>query len=161
MTEKKMEKTLDMKLRKAVAADKETYIALAREFYASDAVLHTIPDGNYAATFCEAVGGSPYVDCYMVSFGNVTAGYVLTAKTYSQEAGGVVWWIEEIYIRPEFQGKGIGGAVLRRLKEDAEKSGAARLRLEYEPSNVRAVRLYEKYGFVRLCYNQMVIEMEK
>ena len=30
-------------------------------------------------------------------------GYLLTAKTYSREAGGLVLWLEEMYMRPAYR----------------------------------------------------------
>ena len=33
---------------------------------------------------------------YFFECENEAAGYGLIAKTYSQEAGGMVWWIEEV-----------------------------------------------------------------
>ena len=65
-------------------------------------------------------------------------------------------WVEEIYVRPEFRGMGLGRALLRALPELAP---AARYRLEIEPDNARAEKLYREMGFEILPYRQMVREM--
>lgn len=139
-------------------ADKQKYIALSHEFYHSAAVLHPVPDSNLEVTFDEAIKGNPCIGLYLLDFDGQTAGYLLTAVTYSQEAGGKVVWIDEIYVKPDYRGKGIGGAAIKEIIDAAKRNGVARIRLEYEPDNTAAVRLYEKLGFKKLGYSQMCIE---
>lgn len=84
-----------------------------------------------------------------------TAGYALLARSFSQEAGGMVTWIEELYIRPEFQGHGLGTAFFQFL--EAQNDGTVkRYRLEYEPDNLRGAALYRRLGFTPLTYGQMI-----
>ncbi len=147
-----------MILKKVGAEDRDTYIALADEFYSSAAVLHKIPEENFGRTFETVVASSPYARLFLLMNGSVAVGYLLTAETYSQEAGGKVIWIEEIYVSPKFRGNGIGKTAIEELKILAQKEGVKRIRLEYEPSNADAVRLYEKLGFADFGYKQMVIE---
>ena len=88
--------------------DRDVYIEMAREFYHSDAVLHPIPDEYFVRTVEEAVRSDAYAEIFLFECGGETAGYGLTAKTFSQEAGGYVWWIEEVYIREKFRSRGLG-----------------------------------------------------
>ena len=37
-----------------------------------------------------------------------TAGYGLLSLKYSHEAGGLELWVEELYVRPAFRGRGLG-----------------------------------------------------
>jgi len=83
-----------------------------------------------------------------------TAGYVLLAMTYSNEAGGLVLWIEEIYIVPEYRGLGLGGELFAFI-ESMAKSSYARIRLESEPDNLRALALYQRMGYADLSYRQL------
>ena len=79
----------------------------------------------------------------------------MIAKTFSQEAGGYVWWIEEVYIREKFRSRGLGREFFRYLEEQKGKE-VTRLRLEVEEENTRAVSLYERLGYEVLDYVQMV-----
>ena len=142
-------------IRRLTENDRERYISMAREFYHSDAVLHPIPDVHFERTVDEALRSDDYAEIFLFECEGETAGYGLTAKTYSQEAGGFVWWIEEIYIRPEYQGKGIGSRVFKKLDAMFD-AGVYRLRLEVEKTNVRAVELYERQGYTWLAYDQMI-----
>ncbi|MBP3411593.1 MAG: GNAT family N-acetyltransferase, partial [Clostridia bacterium] len=76
--------------------------------------------------------------------------------TWSQEAGGRAVWIDEIYVLPEFQGRGMAKAFFAELKEIAP---AARYRLEIEPDNARAEKLYRGVGFEELGYRQLVMDL--
>ena len=54
--------------------------------------------------------------------------------------------IANIQVLPEYQGRGIGSAVIREVIELAQKSGAVTT-LQVLEVNVRARRLYERLGF--------------
>lgn len=139
--------------RKIGPDDREIYIQLSKEFYSSDAVLHAIPDKNFEKTFELLMNGTPYADCYIFEHEGETAGYALLAKTWSTEAGGNVIWLDEIYIRGKFRGKGIGTEFFAYLDSIAD---TARLRLEAEPDNEAAIRLYKRMGFRELPYVQFI-----
>ncbi len=144
-----------MLIQKVRKEDREEFFALLEEFYQSDAVLHPVPKTHFERAFNEAVSQSPYSAAYLLKAEGKTAGFAQLAFTFSTEAGGRVIWVEELYVRPQYQGKGMGSTFLRFLKE---KYGAdtARIRLEIEPDNARARKLYEKMGFQSLDYLQMV-----
>lgn len=135
--------------------DKALFLKLAVEFYSTDAVSHPIPSEHHEKTFNELMRSQNYAECYLFFHDNKVAGYALLAKTFSQELGGVVVWIDEIYTLPEFRGKGIGSEFFRFFDEKYQKV-AAGARLEIEPENVRAEKLYRKFGFTPLEYKQLV-----
>ena len=61
-------------------------------------------------------------------------------------ADGDAWVLEHFYLRPQQQGRGLGGEVLRRLLAEADAAGAAvRLSVLVESD---ANRFYPRYGFV-------------
>ena len=142
-------------IRQLTQNDRQLYITMAKEFYHSDAVLHPIPDAHFERTADEALRSDTYAEIYLFEYEGETAGYGLTAKTFSQEAGGYVWWIEEVYIREQFRSRGLGREFFQYL-ERSKGQEAARLRLEVEAGNTRAVSLYERLGYEVLDYVQMV-----
>ena len=144
-------------IRPITREDRETYLTLCREFYHSPAVLHPVPEEYFAWTFDRMAEGSPFVKGYLLEQDGNIAGYALLAVTFSQEAGGEVLWIEELYLREECRGKGLGTELFAYL--ETQRPGAVtRFRLELEPDNLDARRLYEKVGFSELGYRQMVRE---
>lgn len=139
--------------REPTAADRETLIALMDEFYHTDAVLHPIPRVHMERTFDALMEGTPMARAYLIECQGDLAGYALLALTWSNEAGGLTVWVDEVYIRPAFQGKGLGKAFFNFLHEHW---GAARFRLETEEENQGARRLYSRMGYKELPYLQMV-----
>jgi ribosomal protein S18 acetylase RimI-like enzyme len=59
-------------------------------------------------------------------------------------------YVARIEISPEWQGRGIGSAVIRSLMDEAAASGKE-LRLDVLHANGRARRLYERLGFDALA----------
>ena len=141
-----------MNIRKITPADRAVYLQLSDEFYRSEAVLHPVPAEYFERSFEELMRSEDYLLCYLLEWEGETAGYALLAKTWSVEAGGAVVWLEELYLRPAFRGKGLGSGFLAYMTREIP---AARYRLEVEPDNHRAKALYGRYGFEVLPYEQL------
>lgn len=146
-------------IRKITPSDKELYLKLTDEFYKSDAVMHRIDSENFELTWQELMRSSDYTECFIIEKDGETAGYMLLAYTFSQEAGGKTAWIEEIFILPQFRSKGLGKEAFAFIKNNIEPQ-CARLRLEVEDDNVKAKKLYASLGFEMLEYRQMIKELK-
>lgn len=88
------------------AEDKDVFIDMSREFYASDAILAPVPEKFHTKAFEELMKGDRYLVGFIVRYGQKAAGYVLLAKSYSREAGGEMLWLDEIYLKGEYRGMG-------------------------------------------------------
>lgn len=142
-------------IRKLKKEDRQLYIEMAREFYHSDAVLHPVPDTHFEKTVAEALCGNGWAEIFILEYESAAAGYALTAKSFSQEAGGTVVWIEEIYIREPYRSKGLGKEFFNYIEKERDP-GTVRIRLEVEEENERAASLYRKLGYEILDYVQMI-----
>ncbi len=123
----------------------------------SPAVLHPVPDEYFIRTADAMEEQSPYVAVFIAEYQGEPAGYGLVSLTYSNEAGGLVVWLEELYIREQARGLGLGTELIAYI-ENRYGNRAARFRLEVEESNRAAVRLYERMGYTPLPYSQMIKE---
>jgi ribosomal-protein-alanine N-acetyltransferase len=56
--------------------------------------------------------------------------------------------ISDLWIAPEFQGRGIGTALLAALEAEIAALGLPRAELETLAGNAKAIRFYERHGFV-------------
>ena len=144
-------------VRKATMADKREIMAMMRDFYDSDAVIAPVADEHFEKTIEHCLKTDVYADLLVCERQGGLAGYALTAKTYSNEAGGMVLWIEELYAKPAFRGTGVGHELLNELLSHPY----ARFRLEIEEENTGAVRLYKSMGFDFFEYDQMIMEVNK
>ena len=142
-------------IRNVTKDDRNLYIKLAKEFYCSDAVLHSVPDKNHSNTFKEMMRSDKYLLGYIFEVDGKCAGYAVLAKTYSTEVGGICILIEEIYILEEFQGNGLGSEFFKFIFNKF-KGIAKRYRLESIKTNSGAISLYNKLGFETLDYLQMI-----
>lgn len=144
-------------IREICKEDHDAFIKMEDEFYSSKAVLHNIPAEYKERTFKEIMSGSPFAKAYIIEKDKEIAGYVLVAITYSNEAGGRVVWIDEIYVSEQFRGHGLGREALSFVQE--KYKDAARIRLEAEEDNKGAIKLYKSEGFEELPYLQMIKDM--
>lgn len=55
--------------------------------------------------------------------------------------------IQTIGVLPQYEGRGIGTAMLTSMLDEARRRGAAETLLEVREDNPRARRLYERFGF--------------
>ena len=56
-------------------------------------------------------------------------------------------WLEDIYVREDARGAGLGGALIELALERARARGCRRVELDTSESNEGARRLYAKHGF--------------
>lgn len=144
-------------IRKIKATDKAEYLKMAEDFYSSPAVLNTVPCSHFEDTFEELMKSNTYAEAFIFECDNNIAGYGLIAKTYSQEAGGKVVWIEEIYVKETFRNKGLGSEFIEYVKNNIS---AKRYRLETEPENKKAQELYKRHGFKHFEYINYSLNIE-
>lgn len=56
--------------------------------------------------------------------------------------------IKRLFVRPQFQGRGLGRALTKKIIEEAQGLGYLRMRLDTLPSKIgRAVGIYRSFGF--------------
>ncbi len=140
-------------IRKINPNDRNLFVTLSKEFYSTDAVAHTIPQEYHEKSFDELMRSDEYIECFIFEQAGDAAGYALIAKTFSAEAGGTVAWLDELYVRQQYRGHGLGKAFFKYMEENCP---AARYRLEIEPDNLRAKKLYSSLGYKDLPYAQMI-----
>ncbi len=140
-------------------SDRAYFLESVDMFYHSPAVCHEIPGHNAERTFDLLMKGTPYASCLIAEDeGRKPCGYCLLALTWSNEAGGLCVWLEEIMVSEACRGKGVGKALINAVRE--RYKGAARFRLEVTADNIRAAALYHKLGFMDLPYQQMLIDTD-
>lgn len=71
--------------------------------------------------------------------------------------GGKIDWLEELFILPEYQGKGFGSKAIRQL-EEIVKQYSVSLYIEAAARNEAAIRLYRKLGYD--CLNTITIRKD-
>ena len=132
--------------------DKNEIIEMMRVFYASPAVLSNGSQEIFENDVENCVNECPYLEGYVFEEHGEIQGYAMVAKSFSTEFGKPCIWIEDLYIKDEYRGQGIGSHFFEYIEE---KYPYAVLRLEVEEENERAVHVYKKCGYEVLPYMEM------
>lgn len=132
--------------------DKPCLMEMMRVFYASPAVLSNGSGEIFSNDIDNCVNDNPYLEGYVVEDANAIQGYAMVAKSFSTEFGKPCIWIEDLYIKDQYRGMGLGKLMLDFI---TSQYADCIFRLEVEEENQRAIRLYEKCGFSVLPYREM------
>ena len=88
-------------------------------------------------------------------------GIAYAAAHLSAEHGGIVGWLEELYVAPEWRGRAVGSSLLAHVIARAEESHWRALELEVVAGHERVVPLYLRHAFVpvsRRRYTRMLAQ---
>ena len=102
-------------------------------------------DKKIAATFEQLRVESEYLKLDVFEVDGKIAGYALLFKFWYNEFGGMVWNIDELFVKPEFQRQGISSLYLSSLS--TRTADRVALSLEVLPENKGAYDLYKRIGF--------------
>ncbi len=69
--------------------------------------------------------------------------------TISTAQGAAACWLEDMVIRPEHRGKGIGTALLQHALAYAKSNGVTRITLLTDRTSDKSIHFYERHGFQR------------
>lgn len=132
--------------------DRAEILSMMRVFYASPAVSTNGSEEIFQSDIDHCLSDCPYLEGYVFEAESKILGYAMTAKSFSTEFGKPCIWLEDLYLKEDARGLGIGG---RFLEYVAEKHPDAICRLEVEEENERAVAVYRKHGYQTLPYMEM------
>lgn len=132
--------------------DRQQVLEMMRTFYTSDAVFTNGSDEIFHADIDHCISENPYIEGYIFESNASIQGYAMLAKSFSTEFGKPCIWIEDLYMKDECRGLGIGSRFLNFIEEKYPNS---LFRLEVEEENARAVNVYKKCGYQVLPYMEM------
>lgn len=78
--------------------------------------------------------------------GQAIVGYAIVIHYWSNEYGGDIATLDELYVKPAWRNRGIGAAFLEYVARPGEHNVVA-LQLEVTPTNERALQYYLRHGF--------------
>jgi ribosomal protein S18 acetylase RimI-like enzyme len=132
-------------LRPAKEADLELLCELMGENYAEAGYGF---DRAAARECFEALVRDPSLGrAWLVCEGGEVAGYAVLTLGFSLEYRGLDAFVDDLYLRPAWRGRGLGGAALESVEATARSLGVRALHLEVERSNAAGQALYRRRGF--------------
>jgi len=94
---------------------------------------------------CDGFGAAPRFRVLLPVWEGQVAGYAFFFDFYSSFSGPGMF-LEDIYVRPEFRGKGIGKALMAEVAAIALREGLWAMRWQVLDWNQPAIDLYKKLG---------------
>ena len=88
------------------------------------------------------------------------AGQLMVTYEWSDWRNGLFWWIQSVYVRPEFRRRGVYRALHRHVAEAAQaEGGVCGIRLYVEQDNTTAQQVYESLDMYRTRYQMYEVEL--
>ncbi|MDX2241888.1 MAG: GNAT family N-acetyltransferase [Leptolyngbyaceae cyanobacterium bins.302] len=132
--------------RHATEADWEAIALFILDLYREDPSPNSVTQENIARTLRETIQHPEKVQLIAFELANAVIGYSLLVFYWSNELGGNVIFIDELFVALANRGQGIATQFFAWL-EQAYGSQAVAFMLETTPDNDRARALYQKLGF--------------
>jgi GNAT superfamily N-acetyltransferase len=132
-------------IRAATAADGPAYIELVRGFAAFEKLEP--PDDEAAARLLEhAFGARPRYELRVVEQRHALVAYAVFFETYSTFRALPSLFLEDLYVRHDARGQGIGASLLSHVARLAVERGCGRLEWSVLEWNEGARRFYRAQG---------------
>lgn len=113
----------------------------------------TILNGNKVRSGVRAAMEDVSKGAYIVARtdGKPIASLMIT-REWSDWNNGWYWWIQSVYVMPEYRGQGIFRSMYRKVIEMAKEQSVAQVRLYVDRHNTNAQKVYQKLGMEECHY---------
>jgi ribosomal protein S18 acetylase RimI-like enzyme len=125
--------------------DAETLVALVRElaiYENMEECAKATPEAFRVHLF----GPRPSAEAFLAEVGAEPAGFAIVFQTFSTFRGELVLYLEDIFVKTEYRGRGIGKALLANVARIAIERGCSRVDWVVLKWNEPAIRFYRGLG---------------
>ncbi len=136
--------------------NKEILLQMMKEFYQSEALEHHLSNQTITKILDDILSKKYNAKGYEFVLNEKIVGFGIVTFYYQTEISGMTLQFEDIFVREEFRNQGVAKDYIRFVMNNNKE--ISRFRLEVVEDNLVAVKLYEKLGFEKLNYHQMVID---
>ncbi len=137
---------MEPSFRVAKTDDADALIEMMRGLYEHDRTPFDGP--GHRAALAQLFANESYGLPCLILLGAEVAGYVVITFGFSLEFRGRDAFIDELFVRDEFRGRGLGAAAIRFSEAVCRERGVRALHLEVERANTGAQSVYRRAGFV-------------
>ena len=90
--------------------------------------------------------GNPPFECLLAEYDAKPVGFALFCRSYSTWIGRPGLYLVDLFVTEEYRGRGVGGALMRRLGAIAAERGWARMDWSVLDWNTNAQSFYREHG---------------
>ena len=130
------------------------FYEMAFDFYKYAEPEKEIGLNQLSNTFNNCINKSPYIRGVFICCDEVIAGYALLTFTYSNEYGGLIVFIDELYIKGNYRKSGLASYCISSVISEYTHK-AKYIELIVKKENFAAIKLYERFGFSANNYLSM------
>jgi ribosomal protein S18 acetylase RimI-like enzyme len=99
---------------------------------------------------------------FVAETGCAVVAQTMITYEWSDWRNGNIWWIQSVYVKPEFRRAGIFRAIFSHLRTLAQSSkGVCSIRLYVHADNTRASQSYERLGMTRTHYEVFELGVQR
>ena len=132
-------------IRPATPADVPVILVLIRALAVYEKLEHDVV--IQPADLAEHLfGARPYAECLLVEDAGVVVGFALFFHNYSTFRGKPGIYLEDLFVKPEYRGRGFGHKLFVELARLAVERDCARLEWAVLDWNTPAISFYERLG---------------
>ena len=143
-----MEKNSDkIKIRSAEIKDSEIILKLIKELSVYEKLSHTVIN-NEVLLKENLFGKRKFAEVLIADFENQPVGFALFFHNYSTFVGKPGIYLEDLYVKPEMRGKGIGKALFLELIKIAKERDCGRVEWSVLNWNKSAIDFYKSMGAI-------------
>ena len=138
-----------MQVRRATTDDVGTISQLIRDLAAYERASHeaTATDDQLRRALFD---DDHHVFCHVVEVAGVVVGFALWFHSYSTWTGESGLYLEDLYVRPEFRGRGAGRALMRALAKTCVERNLVRFEWSVLDWNAPSIAFYHSIGALSL-----------
>jgi ribosomal protein S18 acetylase RimI-like enzyme len=89
---------------------------------------------------------------WVAKFEGRTIGSLMITREWSDWNNEWYWWIQSVYVMPEYRGQGIFRAMYTKVIEMAKEQNINQVRLYVDRHNTNAQKVYQKLGMEECHY---------
>lgn len=137
---------MDPHLRQASPDNCALLVDLMTEFYAE--ADYPLNRRRAEAAFSELLADPRLGLVWVIEVESAPVGYVVMTLGYSMEYGGRDAFVDDLFIRPDFRGHGLGTLAVETVRAACAERGVRAIHLEVGRDNDAAQSVYRRAGFV-------------
>lgn len=130
-----------------LAGPEQTALTLALVAKLHEEIGAPYDDTHRAAVVEPLLQGSPLGAVWLIGPQRAPMGYVLVTFDWSIEAGGMVGWVREIYLRPNVRKRGIGTETLHAVAVALRSAGVKALHVNIAGTIAPQSNFWHRAGF--------------
>ena len=134
-------------IRPATESDVPLVLEFIRELAVYEKLLDRV-EANEARLREALFGTTPVASCVLAYQAELPVAFALYYFTYSTFAGLPGLYLEDLFVKPDFRGQGLGHALLQHLAKLAKDRGCWGIYWAVVDWNQSAIRFYEKLGAI-------------